>query len=77
MKEEDYRHSFKRAWEENNTNVEISTKDANFDEGESDFDEGESVGGSREKGADMGIRWKLIEKQLPGHVQKPWTWILI
>jgi len=57
--------------------VEISTKDANFDEGESDFDEGESVGGSREKGADMGIRWKLIEKQLPGHVQKPWTWILI
>jgi len=46
--------------------VEIYTKDANFEETE-------SVVAVVEKRADMEIRWKLIEKQLPGHVQIPWT----
>jgi len=40
---------------------------------DANIEEGESVVGSREKGADMEIRWKLIEKQLPGHVQIQWT----
>ena len=44
-------------------NVETYTKDANFEEGG-------SVGGAVVKRrAEMEIRWKLIEKQLPGDVQ--------